>query len=1018
MREVLPRLAWDHPVTLLMSFCALVVVGLIAVADIPLQMMPDGYEPRFLWVSVPYPNGSPLETDELVVRPVEAQLGTVSGISKLQTTAGTGRAEFEIEFHPSVDMDEAYNAVVDRLERALPELPEEVERYWIYKFDPNDSPIVWAGVSLPETVTDENHVVERVIRPRLERIPGVASLDAWGITQRVVYVDWDRERLLQHGINLGEVQARLAADNFQMPGGRLEDRGLVRNVRSFARLEDVDALRRYPIGDGLVLEDIATIEVRNVASASISRIDGKEAVGLGISRESSANTVTVAEAVREAFAELEGDSRVQGAKFHVFFDQGELVSESVWTLQKSAAEGGLFSVLILLVFLREWRMTTLIASGIPFTLLITVSILYFRGDSLNLLSLMGLMLSVGMVVDNAIVVVETIYRRRAEGASPRDAAIEGTGEVNLAIVASTATSMVVFLPLILMSENAEFSFFMGVLGFPLVFAHAASLGVALLFAPLATRYVGNAEVKPDPRWLTWLAERYERSLGWILKHKFDAGALFVAMLLLTIVVPMQSVGCSDDASENMNDFTIRFSLPPQASVADRDAIARKFETFVEEHCEAWGVRVYRVRVPEDESMGRLTVHLESDGPMPREEVMKAAREELPNDVAGVKASIGWEGGGDDSRSITVAVHGQDMDTLRALGAEVARRVETVDGVLDAQLDFQGGGADEIRLRVDRESAGRYGLTAQSVGQTVAFAMRGSQLEPLRQGEHEMDVVTRFEVEDRADIDTLGDFPLWSPGVGVIPLRSVTEVEVGRGPSSVFREDGRTAALVTADLAEGTDPEMAYGGIASALDGMLLPDGYSWQRAGGPDFEMEEDRARNLAMILSIVFVFLIMGMLFESLVLPLAIITTVPMAMMGAWWGLWLTGTDMDMMAGVGLVILIGVIVNNGIVLVDQVGQMRADGLSRDEALVLAGRRRLRPILMTALTTIIGLVPMATGDEGFIGIPYAPLGRTVMAGMIAGTLLTLLYVPYMYSLLDDLRGVVARGSAVLRAKAV
>ena len=407
-REWLPTVSYDRPVTVLMIFVALLVLGLLSWNRIPLQMMPDGFDPEFLWVQVPYRDASPSETDENIVRPIEAQLGTVPGISRLTSNADSGSAGFGIEFHSGVDMNTSYNAIVDRMERAMADLPEEVERYWIYRFDPNDSPIIWTGVELPDTMEDPYHVLTRIVQPRLERIPGVATLDVWGVPQRSVWIDYDKSRTYAHGIDLGDVQRRLRSDNFQMASGRIQDRGQLRHARSLARMDGVESLRRFPVRDDVRLEDIADVQMRSAYSSSISRVNGSEAAAFAVRKEASANTVEVSRAVEAALKELETDPRIQGAKFFVFFSQGELIQESIDTVLTTALTGGIFAVFILYLFLREWKMTLLIATSIPFSLLITIAVLYFRGDSMNLLSMMGLMLAVGMVVDNAIVVVETI----------------------------------------------------------------------------------------------------------------------------------------------------------------------------------------------------------------------------------------------------------------------------------------------------------------------------------------------------------------------------------------------------------------------------------------------------------------------------------------------------------------------------------------------------------------------------------------------------------------------------------
>lgn len=1007
LRERLPSIAFDRPVSVLMLFVALLVVGAIAWVRIPVQMMPGGFDPGFLYVWIPYNNASPLEVDEQIVTTVQDQLSTVGGISSMRTRASQGSAGVGLEFYASTDMDEAYNAVADRLERSMPDLPDDVERYWIWRYNPNDQPVIWAGVQLPEAMEDPYHVMTQVVQPRLERIPGVASLDVWGVPRRGIYIDYDKERVYAHGVDLGGLQGRLATDNFQMSGGQILHEGRIRQARSLSPITGVEDLRAFPVKEGVRLGDIADVQMRAALSASLSRVNGEEAAALAIRKESSANAVEVTARVREVFAELADDPRVEGARFFVFFSQGDLIEDSIDTLTDTAITGGLFALLILWVFLREVRMTLLIAASIPFSLMITVGMLYFQGQSLNLLSLMGLMLAVGMVVDNAIVVVETIYRHRADGLSARDAAVKGTAEVNLAILLSTMTTMVVFLPVILMSENARFGFFMGVLGMPVVYALAASLVVALLFAPLATRYMGNAQIKPDPRWLVALSERYARTLGWITRHRVDAGVALMAMGLLTVTVAMPGVQCTGGEDENLNDFVIRFTVPPQADVYDRDDILREIEQTVEAHRAEWGVRVYRSQLGADDMEGRLNVYLEDDGPMARDAVMEAAREALPDDLPGVTTSVGWEGStdaGTGGNQLSLRVYGEDMDTLFGLAEEVGRRVESVEGVLNVHLDVQNDGTQEVRLRIDRDAVARYGVSAAQVGRLVAYAMRGGSLPDLRDGEKEIPIAFRYSLEDRTGLEKLLDFDVWSPvTMSLVPVSALTHVEYGRGPTNIRREGRQTSTSITLDLDEEANARDLFPKLDAALSDMAFPRGYGWSQGQKFRGQQEEDAAMGLALLLSVVFVYLLIGVLFESWILPISIVTTIPMAMMGALWGLYLSGTPMDTMAGVGLVILVGVVVNNGIVLVDLITQLRSEGMPREDALVEAGRRRLRPILMTALTTICGLLPMALGSSSFIGIPYAPLGRTVIGGLLAATLLTLLFVPYLYSLLDDLR---------------
>lgn len=1004
MRRWLPALAYDRPVTVLVFFTALLVLGTLAWFRVPLQLMPDGLEASQLFVRLANPGGTPRETDEQVIGPAYAQLATIPGLKTIRSTAGADFASFNLEFDQSVDGDEAYNSVVDRMERALVDMPDGVDRYFIFKFNIADAPVLFAGVAIPDTVEDPHYLLTRVVQPRIERVPGVAAVDIRGVPQRSVYIEFDRERIVAHAVDVGAVQRRLQADNFQMSAGKLSDRGQLRFVRSISNIDEVDTLRRYPVRDGLYLEDIATVKMRSAISADVGRLNGMRAAVVLVRKESAANLVDVTRRIEDSIADLNQDPRLEGAELLPFFNQGDLVLEGMDNLLWTALTGGVFAVIVLFLFLREWRMTLLIAASIPFSLLITVGALYFRGDTLNLLSLMGLMLAVGMVVDNAIVAVETIYRRRADGLGVRAAAVEGTAEVNLAIIMSTLTTMVVFLPLILMSGDATFAVFLGALGLPVVFALAASLLVALIFAPLATRYIGAAQVKADPRWLQWLSDRYAGVLSWVLTQRFRAFQALMALLILG-GIPLSQTRCTVVDEDSQNQFELLVTVPPQASPADRSDIIASAEAILEEHREEWGIDAYYAELGASDRRGDISVWMISDPPMTRTEVMDAIKEELPRDEPGVVWMVGYEsGGGGGKNKIDLTIRGEDMDTLIALGEEAARRVKGMPGVVGARVDDVDNGLDELRMNLNRDALDRYGLTGQQVAGTVSFYLRGTGLDPLRIDGREVDVVNRFELDDRDDLASVLDSPIFSPAVErLVPLRALTAVEAAKGPGTVRRFDNRTGVRVSMDLVEGTSPKEGFALASAALADMQFPRGYAWEKGGQAD-QLDADLTDQLFVIaMSICFVFLLMGVLFESWTLPISILVSLPLAIIGCAWMWFITGTAFDLMAGIGIVILVGVVVNNGIVLVDLVTQLRAEGMDRTEALVEAGRRRLRPILMTALTTICGLVPMAVGDSEFAGIPYAPLGRTVIGGLAAATLLTLVFVPYLYAGLDDLR---------------
>jgi HAE1 family hydrophobic/amphiphilic exporter-1 len=759
------------------------------------------------------------------------------------------------------------------------------------------------------------------------------------------------------------------------------------------------------VGNGVVLEDVAQVILARPASTTIHRVNGLEAASLEIYKESGANTVAVAERVRSGLESLGARPSLEGYKFLRFFDQGELIQESVDNLKNTAVQGGFLAVLVLFLFLRRGRVTLLIAMSIPMSLLMTVIVMYFRGDSINLLSMMGLMLSVGMVVDNSIVVVESIYRRRELGDDPATAAVRGTSEVALAILAATSTTVVVFLPLILMTDDAGFAFYMSKLGLPVCFALGASLIVALVFVPLGTVVLAPGDPAGPSRVVAWVTERYASALSWVLRRRIDA-VLLVLVATASMAYPMNHLKESDQAQGGITDFVVGMRFPASFTSSEVDTALTQVEAVLLEKQEAWRIRAVRTRRWGGSRRGFVMAFLEKRerGDIDRDAMTEQLPDLLP-EQAGVETWMGWRKGEGSGNSIELRLNGDDSATLVEIADEVAVRLRGVPGVLGVASDAGDEDAtDELQVIVDRSRAARYGVSPTALAQTVSFGFRGAGMRPVLFEGKEFMVQAGFRVEDRADARKLENFGVWSPTSGQVALGTVADLEYAKGLPVIRRRDRKTSIDLSIDL-QTEDLGEAREAITAALSSVSLPRGYSY--GFGDRFrELEEqDRARTFALLMSIAYVFLLMGMLFESSWLPLSVIFSIPFAFLGVYWLLFLTGTTFEMMAGIGLVILVGIVVNNAIVLVDRVQQNRAGGMERTDAILDAGRERFRPIVMTAATTIVGLLPMAVGKAGLIGIPYYPLGRAVIGGLLASTVLSLVIVPLAYSILDDLRSV-------------
>jgi HAE1 family hydrophobic/amphiphilic exporter-1 len=1021
--EALPLLAVRRPVTVWMLLLATLVVGGIAWWRIPVQLMPTGFDFPWIWVWMPYEDATPREIEQQIVRPAEDALETLPGVRHIEATARQDFAELSIEFDQAVDMDEAWAGLVDRLERARPELPDDFERWYVYKYNPEDDPILWAGVEIPDGAADPAWTIETHLVRALERVPGVARVEFHGAERARLYIDFDREAVARHQVSLYSVMERLRTDNFTLPSGNLRDAGRIVLVRSLATLGDRDSYARLPIGNGLVLEDVAEVELAQPLSASIHRVNGKKAGGIDVYKESGSNTIEVCRRLQSAIDDLEKDPRLAGYKVHRFFDQGDLIQESVDNLRDAALEGGALAVLVLLVFLKRWRATALIALGIPLSLLMTLAWQYFSGESMNILSMMGLMIAVGMVVDDSIVVVEAIHARRERGETPTQAALHGTSEVALAVVASTLTTVVVFLPLILMSDDARFSFTMGRLGIPVCVALMFSLLVALLFVPLATIGVAAEAPPPQSRWNIWLTDAYARLLRATLHHRSTAWVVLVVSMA-SMGWPMNHMKKSDQVQGGIVDFVVTMKFPASYTLKEIDAALKKVEAVVEGKREEWRVRALRARRWEGSRRGMVMAFMEKRkrGDITREEIVETLPDLLP-EIPGVEIFTGWQRGEGGGNELLLSLTGDDSETLAELSEEVCRRIRAIPGVMSAEGELGGeDSADELHVEVDRERAARYGVSPMVLARSVAFGFRGVPLRPLQGDGREIPVQAGYRLEDRKDIRKLEDFAVFSGTSGSVPLGAVAELKHARGFGAIDRLDRKTTLGIRVQMKD-EDTMAGYQRIAAALSGLELPRGYSWNPGRRFDDMEEQDRARQFALLMSVCFVFLLMGMLFESFWLPWSIVLSVPFALVGVYWMMYVTQTTMEMMAGIAIVVLVGVVVKNAIVLVDRVQQHRAEGMPREEAMVQAGRDRLRPILMTAGTTVLGLVPMALGRTGLVGIPYYPMGRALIGGMLASTLLTMVLVPLFYVLVDDLRevlmGLVARrkGKALPRVEA-
>ena len=1034
---LLPRLSLDRPVSVIMAVAALLVVGVVAYTRIPLDLVPGGLEGDRLYVRAGYADASPAEVEREVTRPLEEAIATVPRVGRVISGADRGGAWANVQFLPGTDMHEAYADLRDRIDRAMAELPEEIERVQVLRWNQDDWPVMWIGASLEGEFADAFQLLDVHVRPALQRIEGVGTVEVRGEAAPQVRIELDQGRLRGHGVAPYEVGRRLASLNFALPGGRVMEGGRRIHVRSLGRFESLDEVRQLIVDDehGLRLGDVAEVALKPPKQDWFTRIDGRPALGIEVMKASGGNLVEISRGVRARLEELQRRPHLEGVDFEIFWDQGEHIVESVDNLKSTGLWGGLFAALVLLFFLRALRMTLIITLAIPLSVTATVATIYFLGWSLNLITMMGLMLSLGLVVDNAIVIVENIHRRRQEGAGPREASIRGAGEVGLAVTMATLTTVVVFLPLILMSGDEEFAFIMLRLGGPVIVGLLASLIIALLIVPLAAQRIGTSGSGADPRIIARGRAAYERVLAWVLTHRLDT-TLIVLAAMASMQIPMQGLERTDGGSRNQKDIWLAFRMPEGQTIEAADRFIAGVEDTLLSHRESYGLRL--VETWSSNSFGRIHLILEEDESndwyavawndllesaglrhsphMDYVEVLEDIEERLLM-PPGFEMRINWRDGGDDDNTVSVNLHGPDTDRLVELSREVERRLERIPGLLSVQTDVDRG-ATELRVRLDRAQVRRYGLDPRVISGNISYALRGRELTRMHTDDgREVSVFFQLREADRRSLHQLRNLSFRAPGGNEIPLETLARLEVAQGLGGIRREDRQTVLAVTATTTEA-GAESLFEQVDEAMAGFETPRGYRWDKGERFQRLQQQEDSRMFALVLSVTFVFLLMGVLFESFVLPLSVIVAIPFSFLGVFWTLYLTKTPFDLLSGIGTVILVGVVVNNAIVLIDLANRLRAEGHDRFEALMEAGRLRFRPILMTTFTTICGLLPMAVGNARMIGMPYAPLGRTMMGGLLASMVLTLVIVPLCYTFFDDLRELLRRvgRSAVAAAR--
>lgn len=996
----LSRFAINKPITTIVFLASIVVIGSIATARMKLAYLPNVDFPQ-IQISIPYPNSSPTQIEKNIVKPIEEALSTMSGIKNMNASSTADGAEINLEFDWGIKLDLIRTEVGEKIEIVRKDLPADIEKIIIFNFSASDIPVVQARISAPGIDLASNYdLLEKKVKIPIQRIPGVARVDLDGVSPKVIYVDLILNKIREHNIDVGEIADKLQKNNTNVSVGKIHNKDYVVTVRSLGNFPNFEALSNFQINDhGLRLKDIAEITYQEPPQEIGRHLNHSYAVAVQVYKEPTANTVEVATKVTELIKKnFSVDPDLKAISLFVWEDQAKEITGGLKGITDGGIWGGLFAIVILYLFLRRVDMTLVVSLTIPISILCGCAALYYMGYTFNVMSMMGLMLSVGMLVDDAIVVLESIYKSRQEGTPRSEASDKGSRAVALAVTASTITTIIVFLPLIV-GKKTNLTTFLAEIGVAITVTIICSLFLSLTLIPLVTsRFLKDKHVE-EAGWITWLRKRYVSILGWTFAHRWITAGVTV-LLMASIALPSMlglQTGIFSGGKNKRQRLVYEFS--DFAYKRDAEKVVNKVEKFLDTKRKQYPMESIYSYFRDTEAMTVVTFARDDVTEKEAKEFRKKIREELPK-FGGVKVYFDDEDqqAGGTSTFFSVYLNGEDIERLKQLGHETEPRLANVKGIEDLHLNADTG-RREVQMVLNREKAIKSGITPQDLSQIAQFCLGGQRLRRYTTPEKEIDLILGLRVEDRANIEDLKNLQVPTQG-GPVALRSFVDFNIVEGQNILQRQNRKNFVSMKATY-EGKNWDGAKKEIAGLMDSVNLPAGYSWSFDRQVQENAEENKIMLVNFLLALALVYIVMASLFESLIHPLAIIISIPFALVGTLWLLLVTGTPFNLMAQIGLLILIGVVVRNGIVLIDRVHQLRQTGLPREEALLQAGNDRLRPILMTAATTILGLVPLAIGQTDLLGLSYQPLARSVIGGLSASTILTLIILPFVYSLFDD-----------------
>lgn len=1033
----LTKIAIKRPAMMSMIIMVFVVLGLYTYNKMGVELFPDVNFPA-VYVVTTYPGAGAEEIETQVTKPIEDQLASLAKLKRMTSQASEGFTFTSLEFDMTADADQSALDVQKKVDMVKGQLPEDANSPVVYKFNMNDQPVLIMALQSKRPLYETKKIAEDVIKDRLQRLGGVADVTVVGGQQREITVSIDRAKLSGYGLSISQVINRLRAENLNQPSGRLDRPEAEYNVRVLGEFKSLDDIRNLdiPLGNGstVPLSAIATVKDGYQELREYSRVNGVSAVSLMVFKQSDASVVEVGETVKKELANIQKELP-DDVKIIVSQDSSEFIRASLNDTRNSIIEGILTTALALYLFLREWRSTVIVALAIPTSLLAALMMMFFAGFTFNMLSLMGLALCIGILVDDSIVVLENIHRHLKMGKDPADAALDGRMEIGMAAVAITLSDVVVFTPIAFM-QGMVGQFFRQ-FGLTVVFATLFSLFVSFTLTPMMAAKLfkkenggsGSAEGsngngdgtntmsgrKSLFGWL-WkrtgplgrkLKDRYIRLLNWSLCHRKRVLLIVLLLFLASLCLPAFGIiGAEQMPKLDQGSLNVSLELPVGTPIGKTDAALKSMEKYIKTIPE---VKYYHTSLGSSGGMGSassgsnlgrigLQLYDKKDRKRTVWEVGDQIRKWGDGFVGGKITVSEADNMGPPGSDIQIEVSGPDTDKIVALANQVKKVVSGIRGATDIDTDWRIG-QPEVQVRINRRKAADMGLAVDEVARAVRASLNGDVAGKYREGNDETDIVVRVDGLNKSDINDVRTLPIATMTGNIVQLQQVADIGIGSGPTQINRIGRQRAITVKGNLRGRTLNEFTQEAKAKVA-AIQLPPGYHIN-FGGQAESMQETFADLIsAMVLSIVLVYMVLVMLYESFLTPFIRMMALPLGIVGAFVALAVTRNSLNLFSMIGLIMMDGLVAKNGTLLIDYTHTLMERGLSLREALQEAGKTRLRPIIMTTTTMIFGMLPTALalgeGAESRSGMAWVLIG-----GLMTSTLFTLIIIPVIYTIIDD-----------------